>query len=92
MGWFEDSPEEIREKEIKQKTEMIKRQIKEKGLLNMIDEKDFEKVAILQRDCMIALLSQVVIANSGLVGDAIAISTQSLYYSGLTTLVKDGKQ
>ena len=58
----------------------------------MIDEKDFEKVAILQRDCMIALLSQVVIANSGLVGDAIAISIQSLYYSGLTTLVKDGKQ
>ena len=92
MGFFKDSPKEIREREIKQKTEMIKRQIREKGLLNMIDEKDFEKVATLQRDCMIALLSQVVIANSGLIGDAMALSIQSSYYSGLTALVKDEKQ
>ena len=81
MGWFDDSPEEKKIKETQQK-------IAQKGLLNLIDENDFQKVAILQRDCMIALLAQNVMANSGMVGDSIAFSTQGSYYKVMADIIK----
>ena len=80
MGWL-DSPEDKKIKE-------TKKLISEKGLLNLIEEKDYQKVSILQRECMIALLTQLVIANSGMVGDAIALSTQGVYYKFLGEVIE----
>lgn len=89
MGFFSESEHEKAKREKKEKQQHFKRELQKNGLLNMIEEKDYEKVSILQRDCMISLLAQIVIANSGMVGDTIAVATQSTYYDELSKLVKN---
>jgi hypothetical protein len=80
MGWFEDSPKDTKLKQLKEK-------IKQKGLLNLIDEKDYQKASIIQRDAMISLLAQIVISNSGMLGDAMAIKIQDDYYNSLKDIM-----
>jgi hypothetical protein len=84
MGWF-DSAEEEKAKKI---TQQLKTKIAKEGVASLIDEKDLMRVIIEQNHALIGLMTANTIANSGMVGDAVAITHQSLYYATLERYIK----
>ena len=84
MGWF-DSEEEAKAKKI---TKELQAKIAKEGVASLIDEKDLMRVIIEQNHALIGLMTANTIANSGMVGDAVALTHQSLYYTTLQKYLK----
>jgi hypothetical protein len=83
MGWFE-SKDDIKKKEL---VKNMQREIGIKGLSNLVDEKDYQKVLIEQNETMIALLSVIAIGQSGIAGDVVTIAHTSRYYDALSKII-----
>jgi hypothetical protein len=83
MGWFE-SKEDIAKKEL---VKNMQREIGIKGLSNLVDEKDYQKVLIEQNETMIALLSVIAIGQSGIAGDVVTITHTNRYYDALSKII-----
>lgn len=77
MGLF-DSAEERKAKEIAKK---VQEAIGQKGISNLIDEKDLLKVIVEQNECLIRLATANAIANAGMVGDAVVSIHSNMYYN-----------
>lgn len=77
MGLF-DSAEERKAKENAKK---VQEAIGQKGISNLIDEKDLLKVIVEQNECLIRLATANAIANAGMVGDAVVSIHSNIYYN-----------
>lgn len=84
MGFF-DSQEDI---ERKDRIDRMKTLIAKKGLANIIDEKDYQKVLIEQNQTIIDLLIVSAIAQSGIAGDAVTLIHQNRYFEALERVIK----
>ena len=79
MGFF-DSAEE---KEAKKTSKEVKAKIEKTGLSNLVSEADLLKVIVEQNECLIQLAANNAISNAGMVGDALVITSTTMYYNNV---------
>ena len=84
MGFF-DSAEE---KEAKKITKEVKENIEKTGLSNLVSEADLLKVIVEQNECLIQLAANNAISNAGIVGDALVVTSTSMYYKNIKQYMK----
>ena len=85
MGFF-DSAEE---KEAKKITKEVKENIEKTGLSNLVSEADLLKVIVEQNECLIQLAANNAISNAGIVGDALVVTSTSMYYKNIKQYMKE---
>lgn len=85
MGFF-DSAEE---KEAKKITKEVKENIEKTGLSNLVSEADLLKVIVEQNECLIQLAANNAISNAGIVGDALVVTSTSMYYKNIRQYMKE---
>lgn len=66
----------------------VKEKIAVEGLSNIISPEDYQKIIIEQNDTMISLLSVIVIGQSGLAGDVVALAHTNEYYYTISKIAK----
>tara|TARA_B100000963_G_C22084935_1_gene433854 strand:+ start:182 stop:439 length:258 start_codon:yes stop_codon:yes gene_type:complete len=84
MGFF-DSAEE---KEAKKTSKEVQANIEKTGLSNLVSEADLLKVIVEQNECLIQLAANNAISNAGMVGDALVITSTTMYYNNVKQYFK----
>ena len=59
------------------------------GLSNLVNETDLLKIIVEQNECLIQLAANNAISNAGMVGDALVITSTSMYYNNIKQYFKE---
>ena len=66
----------------------MKANIEKTGLSDLVSEADLLKVLVEQNDCLIQLAANNAISNAGMVGDALVITSTTMYYNNVKQYFK----